>query len=469
MRKNADKSGEQNWIPEKYFHGIQDALDRYEQKHPHWRIEVLVSFIKWGIRNLKHCIEQEPGSRITWDNPLVELHYPVEWDWKSPRDGDKVYGKKVLGKLTKENTSDAKTAAKTVAEMMARRFNTLALGDFTNGAWFEKRDNTYIPYLPSKLDAAIKQIKGKRKKREALEELYRPFSIGATRIDISDSGLKENTRIPRRVAKQLETMAQRMDIAGISFSGDVNGRKIWSGLIFEIQPLMIDYDMGKAYHAVTVGLAFERKLVGFDVISLTPSDWPKNDRKVFWDELLREVDTLTDRLIPKTESGGSVILSVNAQLKVPAIWWRPESRSAEIKKITDALAQGGVLEKLNVQAAPSGTGLWNDDTCPVCGWMHNRGFTQMKIENCEAISLGGILPEIVRLVHEAHEKGFNGLSTKDDALLETCGGYGNPCKAFDDLNQRTAYKLLFDTRRRGFISLHGALGRNRNKTETDSE
>ena len=101
--------------------------------------------IKWGIRNLKHSIEQDPGSKITWENPILELHYPLEWDWKSPHDGDRLYGRQVIGKLTRKNTLDQRTAAKTIARMMARRFNTMALGHFTNGAWFEKRKNSYLP------------------------------------------------------------------------------------------------------------------------------------------------------------------------------------------------------------------------------------------------------------------------------------------------------------------------------------
>jgi hypothetical protein len=29
---------------------LREALDNYEQAHPHWRIEVLVSLIKWSVK-----------------------------------------------------------------------------------------------------------------------------------------------------------------------------------------------------------------------------------------------------------------------------------------------------------------------------------------------------------------------------------------------------------------------------------
>ena len=108
-------------------------------------------------------------------------------------------------------------------------------------------------------------------------------------------------------------------------------------------------------------------------------------------------------------------------------------------------------------------------SCPVCCWIHDAGFTQIRVNQDGVITLGGILPDIVALVHCAHEKGLAGLSTKDDELLKICGGYRNPCKAFDDLNHRNDYKTLFETHKRGFISLHGAVGKNRNKSESNPE
>ena len=174
---------------------------------------------------------------------------------------------------------------------------------------------------------------------------------------------------------------------------------------------------------------------------------------------------LTCLLIPKTESQESVIVSVNSKLKIPLEHWRPENRSAEIKKLADALGQFGKLRSFNVEIHQKYSDIHRQIVCPVCGWIRDAGFTQIKANQDEVITLGGILPDIVALVHHAHEKGFAGLSTKDVQLLEICGGYGNPCKAFDDLKHRNDYKNLFDTRKRGFISLRGALGINRNKSE----
>ena len=313
---------------------------------------------------------------------------------------------------------------------------------------------------------ALAEIQNKQRRRAYYEELVRPFSIGAARVDLSE--VKPGTRVPKKVLAQLD----RMDIRGIRFTGDVNGRKFDMGLVFEIHPLIADYDQKKAYHPVVVGLAVlngNARLVGGEVVQDTPAKWPRSDREEFWEGLLREMKKLTGLLIPKSESQESVILSVNSTLKIPVDHWRPENRSAEIKKLADALAQIGELAQLNVESAKSIADVHRQAVCPVCGWMHDAGFTQIKASQDEVITLGGLLPDIVALVHRAHEKGFTGVSTKDEQLLKICAGYRHPCKAFDDLKRRDEYQRLFDTRKRGFISLRGALGINRNKSETGPE
>jgi hypothetical protein len=146
-------------------------------------------------------------------------------------------------------------------------------------------------------------------------------------------------------------------------------------------------------------------------------------------------------------------LSMNATLKIPADHWSPSNRSAEIKNLADALAHLGEIGWLRVEPLhPAGAGI-PQSHCPVCGWIHDPGFTQIDTGQLRNIVLNGRLPQIVALVHRAHEQGRGGLGIKDDELQKTCGGYRHPCKAFDDLKHRHHYKILFDTRQRGLLSL----------------
>ena len=454
---------------EKYLPAYRRALDNHERKHPHWRIEVLVSLIKWSLRSLQRYIEDDRESKITRDEPLVELHYPVGWNWKPRGECDIARGGHIFGKITKKNTAGKRTAVRTLSKIMVNQLNATALADVTHWAWYEKLNNYYTPVLPAELSGKLNAIKDKRARREAFDELVRPFSIGAASIDYGDMKFKDGAWLPKQVTRELANIGNLMDIPRIAFSAEVNGRQIEMCLVFQIHPLIADYDEKKAYHPITVGLFIEPQFSGGNIVTQTPADWPRSDRETLWTGILHSVDQIVGKLVPASESEESVILSVNARLKVPANWWRPENRSAAIKQIADAHSVAGELIGISVQAAGSGIEKHGHDACPVCGWIHDTGFTQIKIGGFEAVSLSGLLPDIVRLVHQAHEKGFAGVSTKDGDLLKTCGGYRHPCKAFDDLKRRREYKLLFDTRKRGFISLRGAVGINRNKSEAGSE
>jgi hypothetical protein len=457
---------------EKYFPLYKKILAQHEDEHPNWRIEVLVSLIKWSLKSLEHYIEDARDSAISWESPFVELHYPINWDWESAGSDESVSRGHVYGKLTRQNMATKKLAVKTLSQTMARQFNAIALAEATNWAWYETRNNYYTPFLPVETSEALMAIKNHRQRRQFFEEVVRPFSIGATRIDLDLKKMRSGARIPQRVTKRLSESNNGMDISGIRFTGDVNGQEFDMGLVFEIHPLIADYDQKKAYHPLVVGLAVlngNARLVNGDFVQDTPAGWPKSDRVEFWKALFREMEKLTGQLIPKAESRESVILTVNSTLKIPVEHWRPENRSAEIKKVADALALLGEVEGLKIEDPKSTGNRVHHAVCPVCGWIHDAGFTQIKIGDGAVITLGGILPDIVALVHRAHANALMGLSTKDEELIKACGGYRHPCKAFDDLKHRNDYKRLFDTRKRGFLSLRGAIGINRNKPEPGPE
>jgi hypothetical protein len=433
---------------------LEEALDNYEQAHPHWRIEVLVSLIQWSLKCLKHYIEEARDQEITWEQPFVEARYPVEWDWEASRTNGDEHGRILYGNITDTNVADRITAAKTLSAIMVRAMSAHALGELTNWVRLAKRGDYYTPCLPFELTKALNSLKGKANRRQAYEQIARPFSIGAALVDYGTMELQNGERVPAKVARQLAKLSEFIDIPRIGFSGDVNGRKIEMSLIFQIHPLITDHSEEKAYHPITVGLHIVPEVSGNEVLFENPAEWPRKDRAEFWKELFRALDKLADKLIPKEESERSVILMVNAQLKVPASRWKAESQGNVMKAITDALSLGGEVEQINIEAEGARSEL-RGRQCPVCCFAHDHAFTQILVPGHAPITIAGALPDIVRCVHAAHEKGFPRLSTKDDGLLRRCGGYGHPSKAFHDLRQSGAYKVLFDTSRRGFIALRG--------------
>ncbi len=115
-----------------------------------------------------------------------------------------------------------------------------------------------------------------------------------------------------------------------------------------------------------------------------------------------------------------------------------------------------IAEISEIKLEPSSNLYRSKEYCSVCRWIHNPEFTRIKTNRSEIRLIVAVLPQIVARVHRAHERGLQGLDTKDDELKMICCGYQNPCKAFDDLRQRAAYQELFFTR--GRISLRAAIG-----------
>jgi hypothetical protein len=159
-------------------------------------------------------------------------------------------------------------------------------------------------------------------------------------------------------------------------------------------------------------------------------------------------------------------ISIVATVLVPVAVWRPGTTGELIKRLTDGFSRIGEVESLTVHNA-AGRTRQEHGTCSICGWEHDDGFARWITDHENALVLRGAAADIARLVHEAHERGLCGLSTKEERLARACGGYRHPCKAFDDLKLRAEYKRLFDTSRRGFISLRGLAGKNRNNPEYD--
>lgn len=441
---------------EEWLTVYQGGIEDYEKKHPHWRIEVLVSLIKWGLRCLKHYIEQPGQRKITWDDPFVKVNYGVDWNWELRSNDDITKDGRTFGKITKENTATEEIAVRTLSEIMTRQFNVMTLAELTNWAYYEIVKNRYTPVLPVEISAELSLIKNKQARKKAFDDAMRPFAIGGDYVDYSSMEMRDGEPVSKEVAMQLEDVDT---VPRVDFNGDVNGQKFTMSLVFVIEPLTVDYNERKAYHSITVGLAFYPEEKAGGITAFKPANWPASDQQEFWEGLLKKIDEIATGLIPKPEAEESVILSVNSQLKVPADCWKPENRSATIKQIADLQSAAGELQGFSVELAGLLGRQQLTGSCGVCGWVHDQAFTQMVRTGAGPITLSGILPDIVRLVHQAHEKGLAGLSTKDETLVRICGGYRHPCKAFDNLKQSTSYKLIFDTRRRGSISIRGAVGK----------
>ena len=345
---NSNKNEQQSWQPDKHVRAFQAALEAYEKNHPNWHIEVLISLIKRSLFGLRQQIADHNNNKITWDSPFTEFQYPVEWDWSVE---DIRASKLVTGKFTEQNTRDAETAQNTLSEIMVGHLNVLALQNFTNHVWLEKRGDAYSVFLPPRLGDELQTIKDKRQRQELLEEFSHPFSIGAASIDFGTDELQNGKRISKRATRQLAKIDKLIAIRRVGVSRDISGHHIEISLVFQIHPLTIDYAKQRAFHRITVGLFIPPEAIGNDFVTKTPSDWSQSDIETLWKELFKEVDNIADQLIPKVESQNSIIYSVNinAQLDIPLTSLSPEESNAAIKKVFEDLAQGRQIREISVK------------------------------------------------------------------------------------------------------------------------
>lgn len=332
---------------EEYYQALLRAMDSYETDHPHWWLEVLVSFIKWSLRCLRYHVENRRTKGISWNSPFVELRYPVEWNWEGARGGDVSRSNFVSGRMTKRNTANSDLASRTLTKIMVSHLNAMALHGLTNQAWWEKHDNYYTPYLPVEFDAQLNAVKSKRARREAFEQLVRPFSIGAASIDYGGMEFKEGARVPKEVGRRLGKINQFMDMEPIMFSGEVNGRKVEISLVFQIHPLIADYDSKEAYHSITVGLVTSVPDESGVRVLESPAKWPRKDRMALWQELLAVLDTLTGQLIPKPQTQASKIFQFNGELEIPPGICPSGRENEHLQQLVKTLCESGNLRKFS--------------------------------------------------------------------------------------------------------------------------
>ncbi|HEV2691956.1 MAG TPA: hypothetical protein VG347_03595 [Verrucomicrobiae bacterium] len=157
------------------------------------------------------------------------------------------------------------------------------------------------------------------------------------------------------------------------------------------------------------------------------------------------IDTVAGTV--RMESGAVVVAKISRRALLAE-----EERFVQSERLIKALHHTEGAEKGQATKTMSKR-MTKSGVCEVCGWTHDAGFARIEMPGRAVIELHGAMAQIVALVHAAQADGVGPVSTKDERLLKICGGYRHPCKVFDDLKRREVYRVLFDTRRRGWLGL----------------
>jgi hypothetical protein len=302
---------------QKCFSVLQRALEKWEEEHPSWKIEVLLWVLDRALISLRKYIEMEDEAEITWASPYVELHFPVDCIWDESSTAEQPAFHFNTGNLNATDIADDETAAAALSRLLVRHIEIIALQEWTNSSAFEKRGETLRPVGTAEDVERVKAIADPEERFRTGQALFRGISFGAGRIDYGD--LEEGEEIGEEAAEQLAAIEEPLVFMPI----ELDGHRLRLITILEIKPPIADFDNKRAYFPILVGIAIqadEGEEITSDWIDkpwANFSTWAKEDREVIWEPLHKLIEMSLEALgpIPKPEMIEAVI-SVNAEIKV---------------------------------------------------------------------------------------------------------------------------------------------------------
>ncbi|CAN5642179.1 hypothetical protein BH09VER1_BH09VER1_16090 [soil metagenome] len=296
-----------------------EALKNYESEHPHWQKECLFWVMQWGLTELKRCLDGNKAAGVTWENPIVELHFPVPCSWET------IDGREALtlqaGKITAENVRDEKTASKTLAQLLIRQVEIMALQTMTNFAMFEKTGENHVPVLGEEPAHWVDTFEDKEEQEAALRHLFEPQSFGAGSFGVDK--VKEGESLSAEAMEEFSAMWENVMPPLVSIPTTVHGRKISVAAILQIHPMIADLDTKTAYFPIIVGLAIQA--IEEDFVSLDWLDgpwasfqkWSPDELERTWLQIFEALDNAAKELRPEpSPEVVEAVITVNASMVV---------------------------------------------------------------------------------------------------------------------------------------------------------
>jgi hypothetical protein len=306
------------------------SVQDLDEVMPSWRAMALLDFVADALANLRQAIEEDRIAHFSWEAPIVAIDYPVAA-------GDDDLGLVVGGRFAGERSTAATmangvltverfTAADVVDgvvpeevlfEALAEHARAMLLRGLTHGIiqWRERatqgadqRPRYMIPedvrdYLDRATETTVDEH-GVHGSPEAValraclvDELAKPFSIGATLIDLDVHG-NPHEPIPAHVVERLVRETKDLPTIQATVSLD-DGTKRTVAVVLVLNPLVIDIDEKRAFYPFFVGLVFE------DIGDKRHvHKWEPHIRAALWDELDRALHEEVEKIGAEQERHG---------------------------------------------------------------------------------------------------------------------------------------------------------------------
>ena len=258
--------------------GFPSYLEHLTGKNPDWISAGLLNRTREAFGLLREKLEEASGD-VTWDEPFLELCFPVSID---PARGpvpvadpfpfseedftDESWAR--FRKAAREGKPQEDPlfwkAIEAIEDFTQGVLELQAFKALTGGTALVKEGEEYTPIL---LKDPADELPEDPEERQAavdalLEERLRPFVLSAPH-------------------------APEEDGACLSWNGERDGKPFVCSLVAELHPLVLDSDTRKAFYPLLAGLVFEGEE--------NPSAWSPEDRGEFWAALFNALDELGER------------------------------------------------------------------------------------------------------------------------------------------------------------------------------
>ncbi|MEW6160203.1 MAG: restriction endonuclease [Verrucomicrobiota bacterium] len=335
-----------------YLGKFDEVLCSYLKTQPEWRSQVLIWLFDYGLRCLKAHLEPANNKTITWHSPFLSLEYPVDCTCSDGGPRNPVQIALHSGMLTTENTRTKKIAEQTLSRLLVKHLTVSAMQEFTNHVYFHKSGESYFRVIPENVVAHLNTIRSKQVRDRLVESLYDPFSMGAAQVDIDDKRLKDEKPIPRKLAKQLKNLHERIHLPAIWWNVQKDSHQMRLSLIFQIHPLVFDLRTKQAHFPLTVGLFLHppeqsdagRALIEMGQPWMDPGSWSKRDRAALWKKLFSDLAQWSKQLCPPPPKKlAEAIVTVTARIKMAVDQHRPASTADLFEKMVKAMKKSGEI------------------------------------------------------------------------------------------------------------------------------
>lgn len=221
---------------------LDNFLSEYAEKNKDWVTRHLLRTIFYSLRQLKHYIDDPKDPEISWENPFVELQYPVEIDWGKTNFSPNAPNFQVIWHRIDGKIETATDLTKVTAESLLKSKDVALFRVLTEDIAFIVKDKDIKVLLPTEVLEWLEKEVPKEDYYDAIKEIStKEFYIPLTEVTEFIWEEIEKAGITREDLKQhlgIVIDNNKEDHIYLKFSG-----------------LTINLDEKKAYYPIVVGFS----------------------------------------------------------------------------------------------------------------------------------------------------------------------------------------------------------------------